>query len=286
MIHQSSIITIILHNRLQLSLCAANNTLLFSAHGVAGCSADQGWTCPRPWESAGLGSWSGGAPLHTPPILRPEPQTCPHSSWQSMRERAETHQLPRPQLRTAHHFPCLVLLANRITYPHQSQEARRHPSLFRTRLAKLHGEGHRYRSLWRTGIYDATPPTWNKSHLTRKYPFRVYKAGCWLGCVWLFYDPVDCSLPDSSVHGISQKRMLQWVAFPFSRRPSWPLGLEGIETQPLALADEFFTTESPRKPWIGKTDTLIPALLKQKGNSRNSNNLWYIPSDWDGIQSE
>ena len=147
MIHQSSIITIILHNRLQLSLCAANNTLLFSAHGVAGCSADHGWTCPRPWESAGLGSWSGGAPLHTPPILRPEPQTCPHSSWQSMRERAETHQLPRPQLQTARHFPCLVLLANRITYPHKSQEARRHPSLFRTRLAKLHGEGHRNRSL-------------------------------------------------------------------------------------------------------------------------------------------
>ena len=35
MIHQSSI-TIILHNRLQLNLCAANNTLLFSAHGWLG----------------------------------------------------------------------------------------------------------------------------------------------------------------------------------------------------------------------------------------------------------
>ena len=33
--------------------------------------------------------------------------------------------------------------------------------------------------------------------------------------------PVDCSLPGSSVHGISQLRMLEWVAILFSRRPSW-----------------------------------------------------------------
>ena len=30
-------------------------------------------------------------------------------------------------------------------------------------------------------------------------------------------DPMNCSLPDSSVHGISQARMLEWVAIPFSR---------------------------------------------------------------------
>ena len=33
--------------------------------------------------------------------------------------------------------------------------------------------------------------------------------------------PVDCSLPGSSIHGISQLRMLEWVAIPFSRRSSW-----------------------------------------------------------------
>ena len=27
-------------------------------------------------------------------------------------------------------------------------------------------------------------------------------------------DPMDCSLPGSSVHGISQARVLEWVAFP------------------------------------------------------------------------
>ena len=33
---------------------------------------------------------------------------------------------------------------------------------------------------------------------------------------------MDCSLPDSSVHGIFQARILAWVAIPFSRGPSRP----------------------------------------------------------------
>ena len=31
-------------------------------------------------------------------------------------------------------------------------------------------------------------------------------------------DPMDCSLPDSSVHGIFQARVLEWVAIAFSNR--------------------------------------------------------------------
>ena len=34
------------------------------------------------------------------------------------------------------------------------------------------------------------------------------------------WEPLDCTLPGSSVHGISQARMLEWVAIPFSRGPS------------------------------------------------------------------
>ena len=33
---------------------------------------------------------------------------------------------------------------------------------------------------------------------------------------------MDCSLPGSSVHGILQARILEWVAIPFSRGSSWP----------------------------------------------------------------
>ena len=37
-------------------------------------------------------------------------------------------------------------------------------------------------------------------------------------------NPIDCSLPDSSVHGISQAKILEWVAISFSRGFSWPRG--------------------------------------------------------------
>ena len=39
---------------------------------------------------------------------------------------------------------------------------------------------------------------------------------------WILWYPMDCSLPSSSVHGISQARMLEWVAMPSSRGSSAP----------------------------------------------------------------
>ena len=40
-------------------------------------------------------------------------------------------------------------------------------------------------------------------------------------CIWL-WDPVDCSLPGSSVYEIFQARILEWVAILFSRGSSRP----------------------------------------------------------------
>ena len=37
-----------------------------------------------------------------------------------------------------------------------------------------------------------------------------------------FWDLMDCSPPGSSLHGILQARILEWVAIPFSRKSSWP----------------------------------------------------------------
>ena len=36
------------------------------------------------------------------------------------------------------------------------------------------------------------------------------------------WDPMDCSLPDSSIHGVFQARVLEWVAISFSRGSSRP----------------------------------------------------------------
>ena len=36
-----------------------------------------------------------------------------------------------------------------------------------------------------------------------------------LSHVWLFVTPMDCSLPGSSVHGILQARILEWVSISY-----------------------------------------------------------------------
>ena len=45
---------------------------------------------------------------------------------------------------------------------------------------------------------------------------------CLLLIVLTLCDPMDCSPPDSSVHGILQERMMEQVVIPFSRRLSQP----------------------------------------------------------------
>ena len=53
--------------------------------------------------------------------------------------------------------------------------------------------------------------------------------------------PMDCSPPDSSVHGISQARVLEWAAISFSKGSSRPRDQPASLASPL-LADGFFTT--------------------------------------------
>ena len=60
------------------------------------------------------------------------------------------------------------------------------------------------------------------------------------------YDPVDYSLPGSSVCGILQTRMLEWVAISFSRECPWPRNQTHVSCIS-SLAGEFFTTETSRK---------------------------------------
>ena len=50
-------------------------------------------------------------------------------------------------------------------------------------------------------------------------------------------DPVNCSLPGSSVHGVLQARIPEWVAVPFSRGSSQPRD----QTQVSCIAGGFFT---------------------------------------------
>ena len=50
-------------------------------------------------------------------------------------------------------------------------------------------------------------------------------------------DPMYCSTPDFSVHGILEAKIQEWVAIPFSRRSSRPRD----QTQVSHIAGRFFT---------------------------------------------
>ena len=68
-------------------------------------------------------------------------------------------------------------------------------------------------------------------------PVRKVKVLVALSCLTLC-DPMDCSPPGSSVHGILQARKLEWVAIPFSRGSSWPRD----PTKVSCIAGKCFTT--------------------------------------------
>ena len=60
--------------------------------------------------------------------------------------------------------------------------------------------------------------------------------------------PQDCSPPSSSAHGISQARILEWVAIPFSRGCSPPRDWTRVSS----IAGRFFTI------WVTREDLLYP----------------------------
>ena len=60
-------------------------------------------------------------------------------------------------------------------------------------------------------------------------------------------EPMDCSPPGSSVHGISQAKILERVAI-FTPRDLPDIGIKSASLASLALADRFFTSAPPGKP--------------------------------------
>ena len=71
----------------------------------------------------------------------------------------------------------------------------------------------------------------------------VYVFVLSLSHILLFCNPMNCSPPGSSVHGISQARIQEWVAISFSRRSSWLRDHTWVS----CLAGGFFTTEPTGK---------------------------------------
>ena len=85
-------------------------------------------------------------------------------------------------------------------------------------------------------------------------------------------DPMDCSPPGSSVHGIFQARVLEWIAISFSRGSSDP----GIESGSPALQADALPSEPPEKPIIGQGDQ----LNSQDSNGATKENYGFVPRIW------
>ena len=70
------------------------------------------------------------------------------------------------------------------------------------------------------------------------------------------WDPVDCSLPGSSVLAILQARILEWVAISFSKGSSWLR----IELHSPALQGGPLPSEPPGKPFFSMCVPIIVLL--------------------------
>ena len=73
-------------------------------------------------------------------------------------------------------------------------------------------------------------------------------------------NPLDCSLPGSSVHGILQARILAWVAISFSRESSQPRKW----TQDSRTAGIFFTVWATREAQLIKRMQWLKFIIYPK----------------------
>ena len=104
-------------------------------------------------------------------------------------------------------------------------------------------------ALWDANQHPWPAPTrcwWQPSHpqgWLKNVPRHYQMTQCaqWLSCVQLFASPWTVGLPGSSVHGISQAGILEWVAISFSRgssQPRNPTCLLHWQADPLPLSHQ------------------------------------------------
>ena len=97
------------------------------------------------------------------------------------------------------------------------------------------------------------------------------------------WDPVYCSLPGSSLYGILQARILEWVAISFSRGSSQPRNRTRVSCGSCS-AGWFFTAEPPGKlEFIFNQIQIWPrfrywnSLLAHSSQSSNMASLQILP---------
>ena len=93
-------------------------------------------------------------------------------------------------------------------------------------------------------------------------------------------NPMDCSLPGSSVHGILQATIQEWVAMPFSRDLLHP-GIKPASLMSPALSARFFITSATWETRVSRKErhtwpvyTLATSATEGKGQSLQEKYEW------------
>jgi len=91
-------------------------------------------------------------------------------------------------------------------------------------------------------------------------------------------DPMDCSLPDSSVHGILQPRTLVWVAISFSSAWKWKVKVKSLSR--LWLLETPWTAAHQAPPSVGFSrqeywsGVLLPSPFTYLTNEEKKYHVW------------
>ena len=100
-------------------------------------------------------------------------------------------------------------------------------------------------------------------------------------------DPMDWSPPGSSVHGILQARIQEWVAIPFSRGSFWPRD----QIQVSCIAGRFFIVWATRETLeilgyllIISWQRALPNFVSPRTHSaaKEACHWWYLSHLWYG----
>ena len=90
---------------------------------------------------------------------------------------------------------------------------------------------------------------------------KIFCVQCTCVQSWLtLCNPMDCSLPDSFVHGIFQTRILEWIVISYSRGSSPLRDPTGVFC--VSCTDRWITLQlaPPGKPWVHMYDQVSFSL--------------------------
>ena len=117
---------------------------------------------------------------------------------------------------------------------------RRRSSHHRTQESRSTPEAAGYHTVEQTSSLQCQRSSSTTQKMSEMQILRLYPAAvlcCAESCPTLC-DPMDCNPPGSSVHGILQSRILEWVVISFCRGSSQPKD----QTQVSCIAGGFFTS--------------------------------------------